>query len=179
MTFKRTAAATALMSALGIGLSLGIAGPAQADPVMQGIYTYTQDGMDPQTFTVFPSCVPVVGDLREPLELAVACRLHVATTRDLKGGDARLTGGLWTYSTTSMEGMKCPDGSWAPTTETYKFDDVAMTGTRSVAHNQACGGTMEPEILNFPFKLAYKEPLSLPVDAYPLDCEPGGLRWCT
>ncbi|WKG01446.1 hypothetical protein [Mycolicibacterium sp. HK-90] len=177
MTFKRAAAATALMSALGIGLSLGIAGPAQAEPVMQGVYTYTQDGMDPQTFTVFPSCVPVVGDLREPLELAVACRLHVATSREIKGGDARLTGGLWTYSTSSLEGMRCPDGSWAPTTETYKFDDIAMTGTRSVAHNAVCG--LEPAILHFPFKLAYKEPLSLPVDVYPLDCEPGGLRWCT
>ncbi|GAT04857.1 uncharacterized protein RMCFA_4968 [Mycolicibacterium fortuitum subsp. acetamidolyticum] len=177
MTFKRMASAAALLSSLGIGLSLGIAAPAQAEPVMQGVYTYTQDGMDPQTFTVFPSCVPVVGDLREPLELAVACRLHVATSKGIKGGDARLTGGQWTYSTSSLEGMQCPDGSWAPTTETYKFDDVAMTGTRSVAHNAVCG--LEPAILNFPFKLAYKEPLSLPVDAYPLDCEPGGLRWCT
>ncbi len=108
--------AAALLSSLGIGLSLGIAAPAQAEPVMQGVYTYTQDGMDPQTFTVFPSCVPVVGDLREPLELAVACRLHVATSKGIKGGDARLTGGQWTYSTSSLEGMQCPDGSWAPTT---------------------------------------------------------------
>lgn len=178
MTFKRTAAVTALMSALGIGLSLGIATPAQAEPVMQGVYTYTQDGMDPQTFTVYPSCVPVVGDLREPLELAVACRLHVATPPAIKGGDARLTGGLWTYSTASLEGMRCPDGSWAPTTETYKFDDVSMTGTRSVAHNQVCGGTIEPAILTFPFKLAYKEPLPVPVDLYPLNCQTWGLRLC-
>jgi hypothetical protein len=177
VTFKRTAAATALMSAVGIALSLGIAAPAQADPVMQGVYTYTQEGMAPQTFTVYPSCVPVVGDLREPLELAVACRLHVATPKDIKGGDARLTGGLWTYSTAVLEGMQCPDGSWAPTTETYKFDDVTMTGTRSVAHNNVCG--LEPAILTFPFTLAFKEPLPIPVQAYPLDCEPGGLRWCT
>ncbi|ART69369.1 hypothetical protein BTO20_12930 [Mycobacterium dioxanotrophicus] len=177
MTFKRTAAATALASTLGIGLSLGFAGPAQADPVMQGVYTYTQDGLDAQNFTVYPSCVPVVGDLREPLELAVACRLHVATGPELKGGDARLTGGLWTYSTTTAEGMQCPDGSWAPTTEVYKFDDVAMTGTRSVFHNAVCG--LQPGEQSVPFRLAYKEPLPMPVKVYPLDCEPWGLRLCT
>lgn len=179
MTFKRAAAATALMSALGIGLSLGVAGPAQAEPVMQGVYTYTQEGLGAETWTVYPSCVPTVGDLREPLELAVACRLHVAASGGSRGGDARLTGGQWTYSTSVMEGIQCADGSWAPITETYKFDDIAMRGTRSVANNAACGGTLAPAIHTFPFTLAYKEPLKTQVDVYPLDCEPGGLRWCT
>ncbi|MEW2482834.1 hypothetical protein AB0876_24905 [Mycobacterium sp. NPDC049093] len=178
MTFKRTAAATALMSALGIGLSLGVAVPAQAEPVMQGVYTYMQDGMDPQTFTVYPSCVPVVGDLREPLELAVACRLHVATPKDLKGGDARLTGGQWVYSTAVLEGIQCSDGSWAPTNETYKFDDIALTGTRNVANNEACGGTLAPAIHTFPFTLKYDRPLPVPVDLYPLNCQTWGLRLC-
>ncbi len=178
MTFKRTAAATALMSTLGIGVSLGIASPAQAEPVMQGAYTYTQDGIESQTFNVYPSCVPVVGDLREPLELAVACRLHVETSRGIKGGDARLTGGQWTYSTPAIEGMQCPDGSWAPTTETYKFDDVTMKGTRSVANNEACGATVPAAIHTFPFTLTFKQPLPIPVDAYPLNCQTWGLRLC-
>ena len=62
MTFKRTAAATALMSTLGIGLSLGVAAPAQAEPLMQGIYNYTQEGIAHESWSVWPSCVPTVGD---------------------------------------------------------------------------------------------------------------------
>ncbi len=178
MTFKHTAAATALMSALGIGLSLGVAAPAQADPLMQGVYTYTQEGVQNETWSVWPSCVPTVGDLREPLELAVACRLHVETSRGTKGGDARLSGGQWSYSTAVLEGIQCSDGSWAPINESYKFDDIAMTGTRSVANNEACGGTLAPAIHTFPFTLAYKGPLATHVDPYPLDCQTWGLRLC-
>ncbi|MFV8174560.1 hypothetical protein B7435_09160 [Mycolicibacterium peregrinum] len=178
MTFKRTAAATALMSTLGIGLSLGVAAPAQAEPLMQGIYNYTQEGIAHESWSVWPSCVPTVGDLREPLELAVACRLHVETTRGTKGGDARLTGGQWVYSTAVLEGIKCSDGSWAPTNETYKFDDIALTGTRSVANNEACGGTLAPAIHTFPFTLKYDRPLQIPVDIYPLNCQTWGLRLC-
>lgn len=170
------ASAAALFCSLGIGLSLGAAAPAQAEPVMQGVYTYTQDDMAPQSFTVSPSCVPTVGDLREPLELAIACRLHVETSRGLKGGDARLTSGMWTYSTLVPDGMQCPDGSWVPTTETYKFDDVSLTGTRSVAHNDVCG--LAPGIMTFPFKLAFDRPLPIPVDVYPLNCQSWGLRLC-
>ncbi|MGV0805580.1 hypothetical protein [Mycolicibacterium setense] len=179
MTFKRTATAAALFSSVGIGLSLGLAAPAQAEPLMLGVYTYTQEGGKTDTWGVWPSCVPTVGDLREPLELAVACRLHVETQRVSVGGDARLVGGQWTYSTSIKEGIQCADGSWAPITETYKFDDIALRGTRNVANNEACGGTLAPAIHTFPFTLAYKEPLKTHIEPYPLDCEPGGLRWCT
>jgi hypothetical protein len=177
VTFKRTAAAAALVSTLGIGLNLGFAGPAQADPVIQGVYTYTQDGVAPQSFSIYPSCVPVVGDLREPLELAVACRLHVATSAGIKGGDAVLTNGMWTYSVPVKDGMQCPDGSTAPIRDVYKFDDVSLTGTRTVFHNADCG--LQPGEQNVPFTLTYKEPLPLPVTLYPLNCEPGGLRRCS
>lgn len=170
------AAATALVISLGFGLNLGFAGPAQAEPVMNGVYTYTQEGIGPQTWSIYPSCVPTVGDLREPLELAVACRLHVEASRGTKGGDARLTGGQWVFSTAVLEGIQCSDGSWAPITETYKFDDVKLTGTRSVANNADCG--LAPAIHNFPFTLAYKQPLPFPVDTYPLNCQAGGLRLC-
>lgn len=171
------AAATALTVALLGALSTGFAGPARAEPVMQGVYTYTQDGAPPQTFTVYPSCVPVVGDLREPLELAVACRLHVATSGGIKGGDARLADGKWTYSTAVLEGLQCSNGTWAPITETYRFDDVAMTGVRSVSNDAVCG--LAPAVHTFPFTLAYQGPLPFPVETYPLDCENWGLRLCT
>jgi hypothetical protein len=118
----------------------------------------------------------VVGDLREPLNLPVACRLHMSPSTGLTGGDAILTGGLWQFSTPKKEGMRCPDGSWAPTVETFKFDDLTLTGTRNIAHNDVCG--LQPGIISIPFTISYKGPLPNPVEQYPLYCEPGGLRRC-
>ncbi len=44
---------------------------------MEGIYTYTQGDVVAE-WTIYPICVPTVGDLRDNLELPVACTLHVA-----------------------------------------------------------------------------------------------------
>lgn len=156
--------------------ALGFAGPAHADQVMQGIYNYTPQEGDSGTWTIYPSCVPVVGDLRVNLNLPVACRLHVSPSIGLSGGDAYLTGGVWAINTNKKEGMQCPDGSWAPTTETIKFDDLTMTGTRTVFHSDVCG--LAPGKVDQPFTLSFKEPLPIPVEQYPLYCEPGGLRRC-
>jgi hypothetical protein len=178
VTFKRMAAAAALTIAAATGLGVGSASPAHAEPVMQGVYNYTQEGLGNETWSIYPSCVPTVGDLREPLELAVACRLHVESTRGTKGGDARLTGGQWVFSTAVLEGIQCKDGSWEPINETYKFDDVALTGTRSVANNEACGGTLAPAVHNFPFTLKFDRPLPIPNNLYPMNCQTWGLRLC-
>jgi hypothetical protein len=156
--------------------ALGFSTPAQADQIMQGVYTYTPQQGPAGTWTIWPSCVPVVGDLRVSLELPVACRLHVAPSEGLTGGDARLANGLWSFSTTKREGMQCPDGTWAPTVENVEFDDITMSGTRSITHNDVCG--LAPGIINIPFTLAFQGPLPIPVDQYPLYCEPGGLRRC-
>src|SRR3954454_3097194 len=80
--------------------AVGLAIPAHADQLVQGVYTYTPEQGDSGTYEIWPSCVPVVGDLREPLNLPVACRLHMAASAGLTGGDARLTGGVckWTTS---------------------------------------------------------------------------------
>jgi hypothetical protein len=159
------------------GAALGAAGPAGADQVMQGVYTYTQ-GDVVADWTIFPSCVPTVGDLRDNLELPVACRLHVTPTpaTQVVGGDARLTGGVWQFTTARADGMTCPDGSTVPIQDSYEFDDVTMTGTRSVAHNAVCG--LPAGITKYPFTLAYKGPLDMPVQQYPLYCGPGGLKRC-
>ena len=156
--------------------ALGLAGPAHADQVIEGVYNYTPADGDSGTWEIYPSCVPVVGDLRVNMELPVACRLHVAPSRGLTGGDAILTGGVWQFSTAKKDGMQCPDGSWAPTTETIKFDDLTMTGTRNIRHTGVCG--LAPGIITTPFTLSFKEPLPIPVDRYPLICEPEGLRRC-
>jgi hypothetical protein len=160
----------------GTGLSLGAASPAQASNVMQGVYDYRLDTGSTGTLTIYPSCVPVVGDLRVPLYLPVGCRLHVQSSGDLAGGDAVQTNGIWAFSTTRAEGMKCPDGSMAPTLEYVSFDDVTMTGTRRVSQNGECG--LQPGIFTTPFTLTFKNPLPIPVQQYPLYCEPGGLRRC-
>ena len=158
--------------------ALGFAGPAQADQLLQGVYTYTPERGDSGEFQVWPSCVPVVGDLREPLNLPVACRLHMIPSPGLQmtGGDARLTNGVWQWTTKNSRGMQCPDGSWEETMETMKFDDLTMSGTRNIAHTEICG--LQPGIITVPFTMSYKGPVSIPVEQYPLYCEPAGLRIC-
>ena len=55
------------------------------------------------------------------------------------GGDARLTGDQWALTTNKADGFQCADGSTAPTVDTYKFDDVTLTGTHTSLHNAVCG----------------------------------------
>ena len=137
-----------------------------------------------------PTCVPVVGDLRDNLELPVGCTLHVTSAAvdaadDEKpglivtGGDARLTGGVWSYTVTLGAGLTCPDGSAAKATQTVSFDSDALTGTRKTLVNPGtCGGAV-PLMTSQPFTLVYQGPLSEPIEPYPLICEPGGLRRCS
>jgi hypothetical protein len=164
---------------LALGVAVGAAGPAQAEQqVLQGIYTYTQDGGLSGEWTIFPSCVPTVGDLREPLYLPVACRLHVTSFDGVEGGDAVLTNGVWAYDTTVADGVTCSDGSPLQVIEAYEFNTETMTGTRTDSHAPGCDGQLPATIIKTPFTLAYKSPLPIPVDKYPLICEPGGLRRC-
>ena len=153
---------------------------------MQRKYTFNAPGLPPATWTNFPICVNVIGDLRVPLELPVACTLHITsatdskTTHDLNslnwGGDARLTGGQWNLKTNKVDGFLCPDGTTARTVDTYAFDDATLTGTHTFLHNAVCG--VPAGMTKTPFTLAFDKPLSIPVEQYPLVCEPAGLRHC-
>ncbi len=168
------------------GVSLGSAGPSSAAETMQGLYTYNAPGVPPATWTIYPICVPTVGDLRVPLELPVACTLHVvsatkkAGTHELDslnfGGDARLTGGMWTMIVNRSDGFECPDGSTAPLLRTYEFDDVSLAGTLTATNNAGCG--VPAAMTKTPFTLAFNKPLPIPVEQYPLVCEPAGNRLC-
>jgi len=161
------------------GAALGNAGTAQADQqVLEGVYNYTQaDGLS-GTWTIYPICAPTVGDLREPLYLPVGCRLLVQAFTGVTGGDARVTNGVWAYTTTLKEGVACPDGTFTTVVETYEFNTDTMTGTRNTTYPPACNATIPASIIKTPFTLAFKEKLPIPVDQYPLICEPGGLRRC-
>jgi hypothetical protein len=153
---------------------------------MQGDYTYSAPGLPAATWTIYPICVNVVGDLRVPLEDPVACTLHVVsatsskTTPELEslnwGGDARLTDGLWKLIVNRSDGFQCPDGTTAPLFRTYEFDDTTLAGTLTTTNNAGCGAPAA--MTKTPFTLAFDGPLPNPVDQYPLVCEPAGLRHC-
>ncbi len=182
----RTMARLMSIAVVVAAAALGTAVPASAEQTMEGYYTFSSPGQPQAEWTIYPICVPTVGDLREPLELPVACTLKVVSATDSKttfelnnlnwGGDARLTGGQWTLTTRKEEGVQCPDGSTAPSTDTYKFDDVTLTGTHTQLNTAVCG--LPAGMKKEPFTLSFVRPLPLPVDKYPLVCEPAGLRLC-
>ncbi|MDX1891105.1 hypothetical protein [Mycolicibacterium sp. 050158] len=175
MTLARMLAVATVL----VGATLGFAVPASADQVMQGVYSYDQGDIHAE-WTIYPSCVPTVGDLRDNLELPVACRLHVAPTpsTQVAGGDARLTGGVWEFQNRILDGIICADGSRALVLETYQFDDLTMTGTRTVSNSNVCGNQVPAKLAKYPFTLKFEHELPIPVDQYPLYCEPGGLKRC-
>lgn len=114
-TIARVVGAAAVLA----GAALGTASPSAAEQVMEGIYTFNTEGSPSAEWTIYPICVPTVGDLREPLELPVACTLKIVSATSGKqtfelnnlnwGGDARLTGGMWTLTTNKSDGFMCPD----------------------------------------------------------------------
>jgi hypothetical protein len=169
-----------LVAVVLAGMAVAGAGPATADDhkvpeVLEGVYTANIDGQAASEWTIYPNCVPTVGDLREPLYLPVACRLHVIPA-GRGDADAKMVNFQWTFQYDQRDGRTCPDGSKARQTEIYSFDPVTLVGNLKVIHGEVCGE--QPGMANIPFTLAFKEPLSVPVDRYPLICEPGGLRRC-
>lgn len=173
---------------LVFGGAVAAAGGAHADSQpLQGVYAYHEETAPEGTvWTVTPTCSPTVGDLREPLYLPVGCTLHVTSATPAQvtfeeraasfGGDARLVSGRWQLVTDKLEGTACPDGSTAPSTDTYEFDNETLTGTRTITHIAQCG--LPPTMIKKPFTLTFLRPLPAPVDRYPFYCEPGALRAC-
>lgn len=165
---------------VALGAIVGFAAPAQAEQqVLEGFYTYAQPDGTTALWRVYPSCVPVVGDLREPLYLPVGCHLSIAVYPGaVPSIDARLANGVWAASATVREGIECSDGTFLQVNETWEFTTDTWTGTRTTTHPPGCDGTLPANMIKTPFTLTFKEPLDIPVDKYPLICEPGGLRRC-
>jgi hypothetical protein len=169
-----------------VGVAVGSAAPASADDpppdpqVLEGVYTYTQPGAPLYNWTIYPTCVPVVGDLRVALYLPVGCVLHVTSDRENSGesfgGDARLVSDRWTFTVNNPSGVSCPDGSKKQSLDVYSFDAATMSGTKTISYSEECG--LQPDLIKQPFTIAYQKPLPIPVDRYPLLCDPGGLRRC-
>lgn len=169
------------MALLGVVAVLGLAGPAHAQGnvkapgVPEGVYNVNIDGQAATTWEIFPICVPTVGDLRDPLLLPVACTLKV-TPASLAGREANMVDGQWQFVYDDSEGRTCPDGSKAPQQTVYRFDSYNWTGQMKVLHGGECND--QAGMVVVPLTMSFKQPLSIPVTQYPLQCEPGGLRRC-
>jgi hypothetical protein len=178
---SRGVTAAAAMALVAVGTAV----PAQAlGPPPDGIYTYTEAGVPTATWKISalcdaPSRQRAIPDFTDPVIAADLCALNVASATanaprsraDKMAnfvGRARLTSDRWTFQVGKDNGVACPDGSTAPSTDTYAFDDVALTGTHTSIHGDVCG--LQPAMTKTPFSLAFNGPLPNPVDRYPLDC---------
>jgi len=164
--------------------AVGTAGPATAlGPPPDGLYNFTEAGASASTWKIYalcdaPSRQRAIPDFTDPVVAADLCALNVVSTtaglasrKDRQanyGGRARLTSDLWTFQVNKADGLVCPDGSTAPSTETYAFDDVSLAGTHTSIHSDVCG--MQPGMTKTPFTLAFQAPLPNPVERDPLNC---------
>ncbi len=80
---------------------------------------------------------------------------------------------MWSLTYPQHEGVRRPDGSYAPSNDTYAFDDATLTGTHTVTWTAECG--MAPGLIRKPFTLAFLAPLPAPVTRYPLQCDQFGI----
>jgi hypothetical protein len=169
------AAAIFVCAALGSATPAQAQGDVKAPGTPEGLYTVNIAGQATRTWQIYPNCVPTVGDLREPLILPVACRLNITETGQ-PGAAASQVGFRWQFKYNRPDGRTCPDGSKAAQREVYAFDGVTLVGDLKVIYPEGCGE--QARMVTLPLSLAFKEPLPIPVDQYPLICEPGGLRRC-
>ena len=178
------AAGAGIFSAVAIGIALNSGDRASAvGPPPDGNYTFNQAGASGATWTITALCDQVNGsryykDYSNPDIQADFCALNIvsATAEQISradrlqnyGGRARLVSGLWTFQATVADGVSCPDGSTAPSTETYAFDDGSLAGTHTTLHGAECG--LEPSMTKQPFSLRLVGPPPSPIQRYPLQC---------
>jgi hypothetical protein len=178
------AAAAGVCSAVTLGVALTSGDRAGAvGPPPDGNYTLNEAGVSGVTWTVTAQCDQVNGsryykDYSNPDIQADFCALNIVSATDGKidrrdklqnyNGRARLVSGLWTFQETQADGVSCPGGGTAPSTETFAFDDGAMAGTHTSLHGAVCG--LEPTMSKKPFSLQLIGPPPSPIQRYPLQC---------
>ncbi|WP_197381281.1 hypothetical protein [Mycolicibacterium mengxianglii] len=182
MTVLRRIAAIPFAAAMA---ALVFAAPASAIvPPADGYYTFTEAGRPGATWTLQSLCTQANGTRAQPdytdqtiqtLGCSVMMGSQTADTATAEeravnfNGSAVLTSGLWTITTKVSEGFKCPDGSFAPSTDTYAFSEVTLTGTHTSMHDAVCG--QAPGMTKVPFALAFTGPLDPPVEnRFPMKC---------
>jgi hypothetical protein len=178
------AAGTGIFSAVALGIALQSSDPAHAvAPPVDGTYSFSQEGTSGVTWQITALCDQVNGsryykDYSNPDIMADFCALNIAsfTSQKITRADklqnfssrARLVSQRWTFKVDVADGVSCPNGATAPSTETYAFDNETLTGTHTSLHNAECG--LESSMTKQPFSLALAGPPPSPVQRYPLQC---------
>ncbi|MCV7379798.1 hypothetical protein BST11_09995 [Mycobacterium alsense] len=185
MNLRRGLAAGAgIFSAIAIGVALESGTPAHAvAPPADGNYSFNQDGVSGVTWQINALCDQVNGsryykDYDNPDIMANFCILNIASYTSEKisaadklqnyAGRARLVSQRWTFQIDKPDGVSCPGGGTAASTETYAFDNETLAGTHTTLHGAECG--LEPSMSKQPFSLALAGPPPSPAERYPLRC---------
>ncbi|WP_072490153.1 hypothetical protein, partial [Mycobacterium tuberculosis] len=171
-------------SAVALGIALHSGDPARAlGPPPDGSYSFNQAGVSGVTWTITALCDQPSGtrnmnDYSDPIVWAFNCALNVVSTTPQQitrtdrlqnfSGRARMSSMLWTFQVNQADGVACPDGSTAPSSETYAFSDETLTGTHTTVHGAVCG--LQPKLSKQPFSLQLIGPPPSPVQRYPLYC---------
>ncbi|WP_068185211.1 hypothetical protein [Mycobacterium sp. UM_CSW] len=178
------AAGAGICSAVALGIALESGEPAGAvAPPPDGNYSFNQAGVSGVTWTITALCDQVNGsryykDYSNPDIMADFCALNIVSSTDERisrqdklqnfSGRARLVSQRWTFKVDIADGVSCPGGGAAPSTETYAFDDETLTGTHTSLHGPECG--LESAMSKQPFSLALTGPPPSPIERYPLRC---------
>ncbi|MCV7427123.1 hypothetical protein [Mycobacterium montefiorense] len=191
MKIRRALAAGAgVFSAVAIGIALESDNPARAlGPPPDGTYTYNEAGVSGASWTISALCDQPSGtrnmnDYSDPIVFAMQCALNIvsSTPEQISAADklqnfsgrARMSSMLWSFKVDKADGVSCPGGGTAPSTETFAFSDETMSGTHTTMHGAVCG--MEPTMKKTPFSLQLAGPPPSPVQRYPLYCN--GIAMC-
>ncbi|WP_322857584.1 hypothetical protein [Mycobacterium shigaense] len=178
------AAAAGVCSVVALGIALESGNPARAlGPPADGNYSYNEAGVSGVTWIVTALCDQPSGtrnmnDYSDPIVFAMNCALNVVSFTDEKisaadklqnfSGRARMSSMLWSFKVEKADGVSCPGGGTAPTTESFAFSDETMSGTHTTMHGAVCG--MEPAMKKQPFSLAMIGPPPSPIQRYPMQC---------
>jgi hypothetical protein len=180
---RMTAIATGVIAAAAL---LGPAPTASADlvPPADGYYTYSEPGKPAATWTMQSLCVQASGtraqeDYHDTTIQTLGCTLLVSskTPNNFTPDEAllnmssrgRLVGGRWTF-TNGAARLECPDGTRAPLTDTFEFDQATLTGTRTTLWDAVCG--RQPGMTKSEFTLSFNGPLDPPVEnRFPPKCD--------
>ncbi|CQD04338.1 hypothetical protein BN000_00797 [Mycobacterium europaeum] len=184
------AAGAGIFCAVATGIALESGDPARAvGPPPDGTYNFNEAGVSGVTWTISALCDQPSGtrnmnDYSDPIVFAMNCALNIVSSTAEKitpadklqnfSGRARMSSMLWTFKVEKSDGVSCPGGGTAPSTDTYAFSDENMSGTHTTLHGAVCG--LQPEMKKQPFSLQMTGPPPSPIERYPLYCN--GIAMC-
>jgi hypothetical protein len=187
---RALAAGAGVFSAVAIGIALESDNPARAlGPPADGTYNYNEAGVSGATWTISALCDQPSGtrnrnDYSDPIVFAMQCALNIvsSTPEQISAADklqnfsgrARMSSMLWSFKVEKANGVSCPGGGTAASTETFAFSDETMSGTHTTMHGAVCG--LEPAMKKTPFSLQMTGPPPSPIQRYPLYCN--GIAMC-